>query len=83
MEKIMAGVGIFCGTFLMLFLVLLFSGGAFELVYIAGVCLVTAMLGVVLMNQHQESTARKRAEKRRIQNMNQSLQAEQKAASPP
>ncbi|WP_160039004.1 hypothetical protein [Paenibacillus sp. USDA918EY] len=49
----------------MLFAVYVLSGGFMEIVLIAGLSLVIAMLGVILINQRRELDARKRAEKRR------------------
>ncbi|WP_136607988.1 hypothetical protein [Paenibacillus dokdonensis] len=64
MGKFMAGLGIFCGAALVLFMVILFSGGDPFLVPIVGFSIVIAMLGVVLINQQKELETRKRAEKR-------------------
>ncbi|MED5017881.1 hypothetical protein P9847_11260 [Paenibacillus chibensis] len=79
----MAGLGIFCGAVLLLFLVFVISGGYAEILFIVGVSIVIAMLGLVLVNQHHELEARRRAEKRRLLNLNQNMQSEQKSASPP
>ncbi|MCJ8011918.1 hypothetical protein MUG84_09210 [Paenibacillus sp. KQZ6P-2] len=64
MEKFMAGLGIFCGAFIVFFLMILFSGDLAVMVPIVGFSVVIAMLGVVLINQRRELEARKRAEKR-------------------
>lgn len=60
----MAGFGIFCGAALVLFMVILFSGGDTFWVPLVGFSIVIAMLGVVLINQQKELKDRKRAEKR-------------------
>ncbi len=82
-KQFMAGLGIFCGAAFFLFLVFVFSGGSAEMLFIVGVSIVIAMLGLVLVNQHQALEARRREEKRRLRNLNQKLQLEQKSASPP
>jgi len=70
MEKWMAGIGFFCGAVLILFTVYFLFGGFADMVLIAGFSIVIAMLGVILYNQHRETDARKRAEKRREWNRN-------------
>ncbi|MWV45804.1 hypothetical protein GRF59_19500 [Paenibacillus sp. HJL G12] len=70
MEKFMAGLGIFCGVFLAFFLIVLFSGDLAVMVPIVGFSTVIAMLGVVLINQQRELEARRRAERRRLNQLN-------------
>ncbi|MDR9852400.1 hypothetical protein RJP21_02150 [Paenibacillus sp. VCA1] len=65
MEKFVIGASFFMGAGLVLFAVYVLSGGFMEIVLIAGLSLVIAMLGVILINQRRELDARKRAEKRR------------------
>lgn len=65
MEKFVIGVSLFMGAGLVFFAVYLLSGGSMEIVLIAGLSLIIAMLGVILINQRRELDARKRAEKRR------------------
>ncbi|GIO32333.1 hypothetical protein J2TS6_34740 [Paenibacillus albilobatus] len=65
MEKFVIGAFLFMGAGLVLIAVYVLSGGYMEIVLIAGLSLVIAMLGVILINQRRELDARKRAEKRR------------------
>ncbi len=70
MKKFMAGVGLFCGTAVVLSTVYVLAGGLADIVLIVGFSIVIAMLGVMLYDQHRERDARKRAEKRLQMNRN-------------